>query len=61
MRYEIIIQLDDVDIDVVCDWNPEDIGCIEITELSIAGIDVSHLLDERYNEIETLTLKHLQS
>lgn len=61
MRYEIIIQLDDVDIDVVCDWNPEDIGCIEITELSIAGIDVSHLLDERYNEIETLTLTHLQS
>lgn len=61
MRYEIIIQLDDVDIDVVCDWNPEDVGCIEITELSIAGIDVSHLLDERYNEIETLTLTQLQS
>lgn len=61
MRYEIIIQLDEVDIDVVCDWNSEDIGCIEITELSIAGIDVSHLLDERYNEIETLTLKQLQS
>ena len=61
MRYEIIIQLDDVDIDVVCDWNPEDVGCIEITELSIAGIDVSHLLDDRYNEIETLTLTQLQS
>ena len=61
MRYEIIIQLDDVDIDVLCTWNPEDIGCIEITELSIAGIDVSHLLDERYQEIETLTLTQLQS
>jgi hypothetical protein len=61
MRYEIIIQLDDVDIDVIGKWNPEDIGCIEITELSIAGIDVSHLLDERYQEIETLILKNLQS
>jgi hypothetical protein len=58
MRYEIIIQLDDVDIDVVCDW---DTNCIEITELSIAGIDVSHLLDERYQEIEKLTLTQLQS
>ncbi len=61
MRYETIIQLDEVDIDVICEWNPEDIGCIEITELSIAGIDVSHLLDERYNEIEEVTLTHLQS
>ena len=61
MRYEIIIQLDDVDIDVIGEYDPEDIGCIEITELSIAGIDVSHLLDERYNEIETLTLTQLQS
>lgn len=61
MIYEIIIQLDDVDIDVICEWNPEDIGCIEITELSIAGIDVSHLLDERYQEIEKLTLTQLQS
>jgi hypothetical protein len=58
MRYETIIQLDDVDIDVVCDW---DTNCIEITELSIAGIDISHLLDERYQEIETLILKNLQS
>ena len=61
MRYETIIQLDDVDIDVIGEYDPEDIGCIEITELSIAGIDVSHLLDERYNEIETLTLTQLQS
>jgi hypothetical protein len=61
MRYEIIIQLDDVDIDVIGTWNPEDIGCIEISELLIAGIDVSHLLDERYQEIEKLTLTQLQS
>lgn len=61
MKHETIIQLDEVDIDVVCEWNPEDIGCIEITELSIAGIDVSHLLDDRYEEIETLTLTQLQS
>jgi hypothetical protein len=61
MRYEIIIQLDDVDIDVIGKWNPKDIGCIEVYELLIAGIDVSHLLDERYQEIETLILKNLQS
>ena len=61
MRYEIIIQLDDVDIDVIGKWNPEDIGCIKISKLLIAGIDVSHLLDERYQEIETLILKNLQS
>jgi len=61
MRYEIIIQLDDVDIDVICEWNPKDIGCIEVYELLIAGIDVSHLLDERYQEIEKLILKNLQS
>ena len=24
MKYETIIQLDEVDIDVVCEWNPED-------------------------------------
>ena len=61
MRYEIIIQLDDVDIDVIGKWNPEDIGCIKISKLLIAGIDVSHLLDERYQEIEKLTLTQLQS
>jgi hypothetical protein len=61
MRHETIIQLDEVDIDVICEWNPEDIGCIKITELSIAGIDVNHLLDDRYKEIETLILTQLQS
>lgn len=61
MIYEIIIQLDDVDIDVIGEYDPEDIGYIEITELSIAGIDVSHLLDTRKEEIETLIYKHLQS
>jgi hypothetical protein len=61
MRYETIIQLDEVDIDAICEWNPEDIGCIEITELSIASINVNHLLDDRYEEIETLILTQLQS
>lgn len=61
MRYETIIQLDELDIDAIGEYDPEDIGCIEITELSIAGIDVSHLLDNRKEEIETLIYKNLQS
>lgn len=61
MRYETIIQLDEVDIDAIGEYDTEDIGCIEITELSIFGIDVSHLLDNRKEEIETLIYKNLQS
>jgi hypothetical protein len=59
MRYETIIQLDDVDIDVICEWDREYIGWMEISQLSIAGIDVTHLLDDRHEEIETLIFKNL--
>jgi hypothetical protein len=61
MRYETIIQLDDVDIDVICEWDREYIGWMEISQLSIAGIK-QHFTTynlELMNEIRRIKLNQV--
>ena len=62
MRYEEIITLENVDIDVTYDWCRDDESSyVEIVELNIGNQNVYDLLDQRHEQICELLyakLKH---
>ena len=61
MRYEEIITLDGVDIDITYDWIlDDDYSYVEIVELFIGKQNVYDLLDNHHEKIKVLLFNKLQ-
>lgn len=61
MRYEEIITLEGVDIDITYDWiREDDCSYIEIVELFIGKQNVYDLLDYHHEDLKVLLFEKLQ-